>query len=252
MIHHLMSWPLRADVDRASSVERIRTLLMGLDGKVDSIRTIAVVENIAYPDVNNDLAVIATFDDVPGLQSFVRTRCTRRQSLRFTPWWRDVPASTGRPPTELSWRRGRATALPPSALSLPARAVASPSRRGLAPAAPARSACPDAVSAEIAVVPRGRLPRGSPTTTPRPVRSSARSGVRCPGSGGLHACSMTSRNNRHGRMMRIVAGEATTIPGRGIRGSRLRLVARSGRSGRPSGNRNHGMYRENQTVVATS
>ncbi|KXC05059.1 Dabb family protein [Microbacterium hominis] len=71
MIHHLMSWPLRADVDRVASIERVRTLLMDLEGKVDSIRTIAVVENIAYPEANNDLAVLATFDDVPGLEAFV-------------------------------------------------------------------------------------------------------------------------------------------------------------------------------------
>ncbi|GEM_PF-1577883 len=71
MIHHLMSWPLRTEVDRPASIERIRTLLMDLEGNVDSIRTIEVVENIAYPDVNNDLAVLATFDDVSGLEAFV-------------------------------------------------------------------------------------------------------------------------------------------------------------------------------------
>lgn len=71
MIHHLVSWPLRTDVDRDTSIARIRALLMDLLGKVESIRTIAVVENVAYGDVNHDLAILASFDDVPGLEAFV-------------------------------------------------------------------------------------------------------------------------------------------------------------------------------------
>lgn len=71
MINHLMSWPLRKDVDRDAATARIRELLEGLVGKVESIRTLSVIENVAYPDVNNDLAILASFDDIAGLDEFV-------------------------------------------------------------------------------------------------------------------------------------------------------------------------------------
>jgi hypothetical protein len=70
MIHHLVSWKLRDGVDRAESIARTRELLIGLVGIVDSIRTIDVIENVAFPEVNHDLAVLATFDDVAGLEAF--------------------------------------------------------------------------------------------------------------------------------------------------------------------------------------
>lgn len=70
MINHLVSWKLRGDVDRAASIARTRELLLGLVGIVDTIRTIDVIENVAFAAVNHDLAVLATFDDVRGLESF--------------------------------------------------------------------------------------------------------------------------------------------------------------------------------------
>ena len=70
MIHHVVSWTLREDLDRAQSVERIRELLVGLIGTVGSIRSLQVVENIAYPGKNQDVAVVATFDDLAGLDEY--------------------------------------------------------------------------------------------------------------------------------------------------------------------------------------
>ncbi|MCT9622437.1 MULTISPECIES: Dabb family protein [unclassified Curtobacterium] len=70
MIHHVVSWTLREDLDRAQSVERIRELLVGLIGTVDSIRSLQVVENVAYPGKNQDVAVVATFDDLAGLDEY--------------------------------------------------------------------------------------------------------------------------------------------------------------------------------------
>lgn len=70
MIHHLVSWKLRDDVDRAESIARTRELLVGLVGIVDSIRAIEVIENVAFPEVNHDFAVLETFDDVAGLEAF--------------------------------------------------------------------------------------------------------------------------------------------------------------------------------------
>lgn len=70
MIQHVVSWSLREDLDRAESIERIRSLLHGLIGVVPSIRTLQVVENVAYPDKNHDVAVVATFDDLGGLDEY--------------------------------------------------------------------------------------------------------------------------------------------------------------------------------------
>ncbi|MGN8051309.1 Dabb family protein [Curtobacterium sp. 22159] len=70
MIHHVVSWTLREDLDHASSVDRIRELLTGLVGVVASIRSLEVVENVAYPGKNQDVAVVATFDDLAGLDEY--------------------------------------------------------------------------------------------------------------------------------------------------------------------------------------
>lgn len=70
MIHHVVSWTLREDLDRSASIERIRDLLTGLVGTVDTIRSLEVVENVAYPEKNQDVAVVATFDDLAGLDAY--------------------------------------------------------------------------------------------------------------------------------------------------------------------------------------
>jgi hypothetical protein len=70
MIHHVVAWKLRSDVDKADGVARIRELLVALDGVVESIRSIEVVANVAYPDQNADVAVVATFDDLAGLEAY--------------------------------------------------------------------------------------------------------------------------------------------------------------------------------------
>ncbi len=70
MIHHVVSWTVRSDLDRAATIERIRGLLTGLVGTIDSIRSLQVVENVAYPGKNQDVAVVATFDDLAGLDEY--------------------------------------------------------------------------------------------------------------------------------------------------------------------------------------
>ncbi|MDK8172662.1 Dabb family protein [Curtobacterium citreum] len=70
MIHHVVSWTLREDLDRSASIDRIRNLLTGLVGTVDTIRSLEVVENVAYPGKNQDVAVVATFDDLVGLDAY--------------------------------------------------------------------------------------------------------------------------------------------------------------------------------------
>ncbi|MDM7883716.1 Dabb family protein [Curtobacterium citri] len=70
MIHHVVSWTVREDLDRVEVTTRIRELLTGLVGTIGSIRSLEVVENVAYPGKNQDVAVVATFDDLAGLDEY--------------------------------------------------------------------------------------------------------------------------------------------------------------------------------------
>lgn len=70
MISHVVAWTLREDLDPAASIARIRELLTGLTGTIGSIRSLEVVENVAYPEKNSDVAVVATFDDLAGLDEY--------------------------------------------------------------------------------------------------------------------------------------------------------------------------------------
>ncbi|MFJ4220020.1 Dabb family protein [Curtobacterium luteum] len=70
MIHHLVSWQLRDDIERTNAIATIRTEMTSLLGVVPPIRTIEVVENVAYPAHNHDVAVVATFDTVEDLDAF--------------------------------------------------------------------------------------------------------------------------------------------------------------------------------------
>jgi hypothetical protein len=70
MITHVVAWTLKPELDRAATIDRIRALLVGLQGTVSSIRSIEVVENVAYPETNATVAVHATFDDLAGLDEY--------------------------------------------------------------------------------------------------------------------------------------------------------------------------------------
>lgn len=70
MIKHVVIWSLRPEVDREAALGRITSLLEGLAGVVESIRSIAAVRNVAYAGQNGDIAVVAEFDDVAGLDAY--------------------------------------------------------------------------------------------------------------------------------------------------------------------------------------
>ncbi|QWS34032.1 Dabb family protein [Curtobacterium aetherium] len=70
MIHHVVSWTLREDLDRDAGIARIRQLLTDLIAVVPSVRSLQVVQNVAYPGKNQDVAVVATFDDLAGLDEY--------------------------------------------------------------------------------------------------------------------------------------------------------------------------------------
>jgi len=72
-VKHIVIWNLNADDDAARDRDaaRIDELLTGLVGTVESIRSLEVVRNVAYPEANGDVAVVAEFDDVEGLDAYV-------------------------------------------------------------------------------------------------------------------------------------------------------------------------------------
>jgi hypothetical protein len=70
MIKHVVIWTVKDDLDRSAAVERVRELLLGLRATVSSIRTIEVVSNAAYVGKNGDVAVVAEFDDLAGLEEY--------------------------------------------------------------------------------------------------------------------------------------------------------------------------------------
>jgi len=72
-VKHVVIWNLVAtdDASREHAAARIDELLTGLVGTVESIRSLEVVRNVAYPETNGDVAVVAEFDDVAGLDAYV-------------------------------------------------------------------------------------------------------------------------------------------------------------------------------------
>ena len=72
-VKHIVIWNLNAadDTARDRDAARIDELLTGLVGTVESIRSLEVVRNVAYPETNGDVAVVAEFDDVEGLDAYV-------------------------------------------------------------------------------------------------------------------------------------------------------------------------------------
>ena len=73
-VKHIVIWNLvrRPTTRRATARgRRIDELLTGLVGTVESIRSLEVVRNVAYPEANGDVAVVAEFDDVEGLDAYV-------------------------------------------------------------------------------------------------------------------------------------------------------------------------------------
>ena len=96
-VKHIVIWKLAAadETGRAAASARISELLTGLVGTVESIRSLAVGVNGAYPDANSDVAVVSDFDDWEGLEAYIvhpahqeaateiRTLVTDRSSIDY-------------------------------------------------------------------------------------------------------------------------------------------------------------------------
>lgn len=71
-VRHIVAWKLAAeDADtRAEHAREVTARLSSLAGVVPSIRALSVGPNVAYPDTNWDLALVADFDDAAGLDAY--------------------------------------------------------------------------------------------------------------------------------------------------------------------------------------
>jgi sensor domain CHASE-containing protein len=71
-IRHIVLWKLAAeDADtRALHAEQIAEKLLALPAQIAEIRRMEVGPNVAYPQTNWDVALVADFDDVEGLDAY--------------------------------------------------------------------------------------------------------------------------------------------------------------------------------------
>ena len=71
-VKHIVVWKLAAtaETEKAEAIARVTSLLTGLVGRIDTIRSLTVGVNGAYPDKNSDIAVVADFDDYDGLEAY--------------------------------------------------------------------------------------------------------------------------------------------------------------------------------------
>lgn len=97
-ITHIVLWKLNGETEeqRTAQFEGIQQKLEALDGVVPSLRSIKLRRNEAYHDANHDIALLAEFDDVAGLEAYqvhpahveaagyVRERVTGRAAADFT------------------------------------------------------------------------------------------------------------------------------------------------------------------------
>lgn len=71
-IRHVVAWKLAAEdpETRAEHAAEIVRRLDALVGVVPSIRALSAGANVAYPDGNSDVAIVADFDDLQGLEDY--------------------------------------------------------------------------------------------------------------------------------------------------------------------------------------
>jgi hypothetical protein len=71
-LRHVVAWTLAATdpAERAEQAAEVARRLLALDGVVPSIRAISAGPNVAYADVNADVAVVIDVDDLAGLEAY--------------------------------------------------------------------------------------------------------------------------------------------------------------------------------------
>lgn len=71
-IRHVVAWKLAAEdaETRAEHAAEVARRIQALVGVVPSIRSLSIGPNVAYADVNGDVALVADFDDLAGLEAY--------------------------------------------------------------------------------------------------------------------------------------------------------------------------------------
>lgn len=72
MIRHIVTWKLAAEdaALRAEQAVEVARRLNALDGVVPQLRSISAGANVAYPDANWDVALVADFDSITALEEY--------------------------------------------------------------------------------------------------------------------------------------------------------------------------------------
>jgi hypothetical protein len=72
LLRHVVSWKLAAEerATKAADAETITAALTSLPVLIPEIRSLTVGSNIAYPETNWDLVLIADYDDQDGLEAY--------------------------------------------------------------------------------------------------------------------------------------------------------------------------------------
>lgn len=97
MIRHIVTWKLSATDESAKdrAFEDISDALTGLIGVVTEIKALVVSRNVAFPEANWDLVLVADYDDIEALQAYqvhpahleaaaiVRSHVSERASIDF-------------------------------------------------------------------------------------------------------------------------------------------------------------------------
>lgn len=72
MIRHIVTWKLAAEDEagKTAAFELLRDTLEGLNGVVPGLLDLTVSRNIAYPEKNFDLALVAHYANLDDLEAY--------------------------------------------------------------------------------------------------------------------------------------------------------------------------------------
>jgi hypothetical protein len=72
LLRHVVSWKLAAEDNAAkvAAAETITAALTSLPALIPELRSLTVGSNVAYPETNWDLVLIADYDDQDGLEAY--------------------------------------------------------------------------------------------------------------------------------------------------------------------------------------
>ncbi|MBO0981720.1 Dabb family protein [Microbacterium sp. SD291] len=71
-IRHVVTWKLKAEdpAERADQAAEVARRLNALDGVVPQLRSISAGANVAYPEANWDVTLVADFDSVAAIEDY--------------------------------------------------------------------------------------------------------------------------------------------------------------------------------------